>query len=98
MKMDSQTALKQLDDLREKHANFGASDTEGRYAVMDIEDAVAAGQRFPFRNQPNPFQLYQSVPGWEQASGELVAAAQAYWTALTEEKLGIAISLPGETA
>jgi len=89
----------QLTALRRKHADYGATDTEGREAVYVVEEAAERGQPFPFVPRSasvhypfNPFQLYSSIPGWEEASAELVAAAREYWTALVEERLGVCIA------
>lgn len=97
--MDSLTARMQLHALRRKHADYGAQDTEGREAVAIVEEAVEQGKSFPFVQRSassyypfNPFQLYSSIDGWETASHELIEAAREYWTALTEEKLGVTIA------
>jgi hypothetical protein len=98
--LDSLNARMKLHELRNKHADFGAMDTEGREAVYVVEEAVDQGKPFPFVPRAsahpllifNPFQLYSSIPGWAEASTELVSAARDYWTALTEEKLGIVIA------
>lgn len=92
--MNVPTALKQKDltNLMSRYANHGATDSEGWQAMREIEAAADEGKRFPFTTRRNPFQLYESVSGWEQASAELVNAAEIYWKALVEEKLGITIA------
>lgn len=87
----SRIAEKQLAELMSKHRDFGAVDSEGWQAVRQVEEAADAGERFPF-NYRNPFQLYESVHGWQTASAELVAAAEVYWRALVAEKLGITVA------
>ncbi|MGC1296915.1 MAG: hypothetical protein WA869_17935 [Alloacidobacterium sp.] len=90
--MDLKIAQHQLTNLMLKHGRYGAQDSEGWQAVREVEAAAEEGKPFPFENRRNPFQLYESVPGWEQVSAVLVAAAGTYWKALVSEKLEIIIA------
>ena len=100
--MDSQTARIKLTDLMRKHRDYGAQDNEGWAAMDEVAKAATEGRRFPLAPHKNddefvqiikrnPFQLYESVAGWEQASAKLVAAAEVYWKALVSEKVDITI-------
>lgn len=89
--LNKDAALESLTKLMRKHDRYGASDSEGWQAVRRVEYAVDEGKTFPLQGR-NPFQIYESIAGWETASAELVAAAQVYWKALVEEKLGITIA------
>jgi hypothetical protein len=89
--MNSGDAQKALTDLMKKHSEHGAVDSEGWHAVRRIEAAALECKPFPFTDADNPFELYEDSPGWEQASAELVAAAEVYWKAILSGKLGITI-------
>lgn len=80
--------MTELTALMKQHANFGAVDSEGWQAVECVERAIRDGKPFPLQGE-NPFQLYQSTPGWATASAELVEAARAYWKAKVTERLGL---------
>jgi len=94
--MDSQTARIKLTDLMRKHRDYGAQDSEGWAAMDQVAEAAAKGKHFPLTPHKNddgsmqiikrnPFQLYESVAGWEQVSAKLVAAAEVYWKTLVSE-------------
>jgi len=100
--MDPLDARKRLTSLMREHGDFGAVDTEGWQAVGEVMDAAEQGKPFPFKRstegnplQQNPFQLYETVDGWQLASDQLVDAAEAYWRALVEQRLGIRTEVQG---
>ena len=68
--------------------NWGAQDSEGHAAVRQVEYAAGDGEPFPLKG-PNPFELYESVPGWRAASAKLMSAAKRYYAALIKERLGV---------
>ena len=88
--MSTEQAQLTIDGAMRKYAAFGAMDSEGYHAVMRVERAAREGQPFPLRGT-NPFDLYRSVSGWEDASAELIKAARELWMCLLEERLGILI-------
>ncbi len=84
-------ARQNLSALMEKHSRFGARDSEGLWAFDMTYDAGTIGKPFPLSGE-NPWELYESIPGWESASVELIKASREYWKALLEERLGVTIS------
>ena len=86
--IDTQQAHENLIAAMRKHTNFGARDSEGWDAVECVTEAIERGKPFPLKGE-NPFQLYQSIPGWRDASIELVEAAQVYWKAALMQRLGL---------
>lgn len=97
----AKTAEKTLHSLMRKYANYGAQDSEGYATMRQIETAAQEGQPFPLvpsslhsqHNFPfNPWELYESVPGWEQASSELLQTSLTYYKALVKEQLGVSLA------
>jgi hypothetical protein len=88
--LQNEAALKNLEALMHKYDKFGAGDSEGWQAMRRVEYAAGDGKAFPLSGR-NPFQLYESVPGWQTPSSELVAAAEVYWKTLLQERLGVTI-------
>lgn len=85
------------DSLREKFtlamssfSNYGTRDSEGDYAIARIEDAILYNKKFPLTGE-NPFELYQSVTGWNLVSERLIELAHAYWRAAVIENLSLDI-------
>jgi hypothetical protein len=90
--MTKDEALKALYETMKQYADFGASDSEGYQAVDRVDEAIEDGRRFPLRTR-NPFQLYESRPGWDVASGNLINAALLYWQAGISERLEVSINV-----
>lgn len=86
----SSEAQSKLLKLMRDYDRFGADDSEGNHTVDMVENAADNGKVPPLRGR-NPFQLYESVPGWEEVSTILIAAAHEYWLCMLEERLGITV-------
>lgn len=99
MELTAAEARNNLYTLLKKYADFGAMDSEPMYMAELIEEWGKNGQPLPksfdtpiLPNFPlNPFELYESREGWEQASNELREAGRTYWKALIQERLGVGI-------
>jgi hypothetical protein len=98
---DTQVARERLYKAMKEYGQYGASDSEGMHAVDRIEEAILTGKRFPFESndngpvamllKSNPFQLYESVEGWQEASTRLVALCRSYWRSALIENLGLGL-------
>jgi hypothetical protein len=88
MKVDD--AYAKLDQAMKVWSDYGAQDSEGYHAYDRVIEAGREGNPYPLRGE-NPWQLYESQPGWQKASVELDRAARQLWKALLERRLGIQI-------
>lgn len=79
---------KKVLETMEKHSNFGACDSEGYRALDSVEVAVENIKPFPLTGI-NPFELYESLPGWQTANADLVSAARGYWVEGVRTALGL---------
>ena len=79
-----------MEAVMREYSNYGCRDSEGLRALDKVYECAAEDRKLPkWFDNPNPFQIYQSMAGWEIASDALVSAARALWRALVKENLGI---------
>jgi hypothetical protein len=86
--MDTKQTRQELNAAMKLYASYGAMDSEGFYALERIEDAIENGKPFPLKGS-NPWELYQSVPGWDAAHTALMITGEKYWRAAITQKLGL---------
>lgn len=79
--MDRSTAQKKLEALMKQYDGFGARDSKCLYHFAQVVDAAEHRKPFPLKGH-NPWELYESVAGWEQASAALTDAAMDLWMAI----------------
>ena len=90
--MDQKTAQGNLDSLMKAYRGFGAQDSEGRYHYDRVIHAANHHQPFPLQGK-NPWELYESVPGWEVASQALTDAARVLWAVIMGTYIDVTVKL-----
>lgn len=79
--------------LMKKYDDFGAMDSEALAACDRVEEAAAKGKPFPLSGS-NPFELYESAPGWTTVSAQLIGAARRMYAKKLSDRLGLTVFDP----
>ncbi len=76
--------LHQMFKLMDELQNLGARDSEPMGCLDLVLEAASEGKVFPdcliiTASNPNPWELFEDLPGWRQANRRLTAQAKKVW-------------------